>query len=322
MRKNKKFLILLIRKILSFFYLFKLKENRIFFVSNGGKSFNCNPKYLYFYLKEMYGEKLDFIWCLDKPEKYRMLLENTKIVRPRTILYYFYLINSKIVISNTGFSSEAPKRKGQYYVNTWHGGGAYKKVGLDTFQNETEIFFLEDAGNRTDLFLSSCRMFSNIMKTARHVDINKFLNSGMPRNDIFFTNHMSAIKRYTKKRLGVENKNVVLFAPTYRGQEQDPKGIIDIDVDTVLNSLKKRFEGKWCMLIKKHPFDKNSMIQKGIDVSDYEDMQELLCIADVLITDYSSSMWDFSFTGNPCFIFAPDIYDYEKSRGLYTPIEK
>jgi CDP-glycerol glycerophosphotransferase len=59
-----------------------------------------------------------------------------------------------------------------------------------------------------------------------------------------------------------------------------------------------------------------------ISASDYPDMQELLYAADILITDYSSSMWDFSLTFKPCFIFAPDLKKYLAEQGFYTPIEE
>jgi CDP-glycerol glycerophosphotransferase len=62
--------------------------------------------------------------------------------------------------------------------------------------------------------------------------------------------------------------------------------------------------------------------QAVIDVSDYPDMQDLLCAVDVLITDYSSSIWDFSFTHKPCFLYAPDLEEYKSNRDFYTPIEE
>ena len=62
--------------------------------------------------------------------------------------------------------------------------------------------------------------------------------------------------------------------------------------------------------------------EQVIDASSYPDMQELLCAADVLITDYSSSMWDMSLTGKPCFIYATDIADYQQERDFYTPINE
>ena len=55
-----------------------------------------------------------------------------------------------------------------------------------------------------------------------------------------------------------------------------------------------------------------------VDATKYEDMQELLCASDVLVTDFSSSMWDFALTGRPCFLYAPDIQQYIDERGFYT----
>lgn len=78
------------------------------------------------------------------------------------------------------------------------------------------------------------------------------------------------------------------------------------------------------ILLRKHHVDNNQYIIPGItvDVSDYPDMQELICCSDLLITDYSSTMWDFALLGRPCYLFVPDREEYEKDLGFYTPIEE
>ena len=98
---------------------------------------------------------------------------------------------------------------------------------------------------------------------------------------------------------------------------------LDIDIKRVINSLESRYHRDVVVLFRKHHALKiDNRIENVIDVSDYPDMQELLCAADILISDYSSTIWDFSLTKKPCFLYCPDLdYYINEDRGTYTPIE-
>lgn len=115
---------------------------------------------------------------------------------------------------------------------------------------------------------------------------------------------------------------IVMYAPTFRDN-----GIkLDLDVNELLQSLETRFHKKFILFVRSHLHIAKDIFEGAenqkdvIDVSEYVDMQELLCAADVLITDYSSSMWDYSLTGRPCFIYANDFAQYKKERNFHTPI--
>ena len=87
--------------------------------------------------------------------------------------------------------------------------------------------------------------------------------------------------------------------------------------------LSERFGGNWSILFRCHYYiveDAKNLSSDYINASDYPDMQELLYAADMLITDYSSSIWDFSFTGRPCLLYATDLNDYQVSQGFYSDI--
>lgn len=111
---------------------------------------------------------------------------------------------------------------------------------------------------------------------------------------------------------------VVLYAPTYRdaGNIYEP-----IDIDAVIVALKEQFGGNWVCLMRMHYLGSTKKEKSSvISATDYPDMQELLAASDVLISDYSSSIWDFSFTGRPCLLYTPDVDLYVEKRGLDTPI--
>jgi CDP-glycerol glycerophosphotransferase len=106
----------------------------------------------------------------------------------------------------------------------------------------------------------------------------------------------------------------------------NPKNIdFSLDSENVLKTLKGKFGFEFMLFYRTHYIftpTTNSINDRIINVSAYPDMQELLCAADVLITDYSSSMWDFSFTQRPCFVFAPDLESYKEERNFFIPIEE
>jgi CDP-glycerol glycerophosphotransferase len=307
------------------FWLFPVKKNRIFFISYEGKQYSCNPKYIFEYLYKRYEDKYDYVWCIDESSIFPKNYQNTKLVKKRSLLYTFYVVTSKIYISNVGISIYIPRRKGQIIINTWHGGGAYKRVALDSNEKlyiQYQKFILKIASNETTYFLSSCERFSDVMSVSFCTDKNKFLPTGMPRNDMLFASQISLDKKIKKQFNINEEYGVVLYAPTYRGSGKEKINIQDIDIVMTTNMLENHFKRKFIFLYRIHRYSIHTLdLKEGIDVNSYPDMQELLCMADILITDYSSSMWDFSLTYKPCFIYAPDLDNYKSERDFYTPIE-
>ena len=114
---------------------------------------------------------------------------------------------------------------------------------------------------------------------------------------------------------------VALYAPTYRGKRAFRNYTnIDFPYQDFLSILRNRFGKKSVILKRAHPGGRipATAISGVLDVTDYPDMQELLCAADLLITDYSSSIWDFALLGRPCLLYMPDLEEYIAERGLYT----
>lgn len=300
-------------------YLFPVKKNRIYLSSNLGQSISCNPYYIYQYMKEKYPGKYEYIW---EARNDTDIVEKT--VRPSTLKSIFYLLTSKVIISNDGLGSYIPKRKSQTFINTWHGGGAYKKSGIDfvTDQHPVDLKINKICGKQTDVFISSCSKFSEVMAKAKCVSKEKFLEYGMPRNDVLINYRNPEIVAKVKEHFGIaNNKKILLFAPTYRGEESTASFQSQLDERKCLESLQQRFGGEWVLLIRKHHFVKEGNLGIGIPANDYPDMQELLYAADAFITDYSSTIWDYSLTFKPGFLFVPDIEQYGKDRSFYTSPE-
>lgn len=329
--KSKYCAIIIVRLLLKIFSVFPVRKNRIMFNSFNGRDITCNPKYIYNELKREYGEKYEYVWCIgqsQKRKKYEEML-GIKTVAPKTIKYFYYILTSKVYISNGIAPSYVPFRKKQCVIGTWHGGGAYKKGGL--YLNSsifTQKVYKLIAKNVTYV-ISSCSDFSNkAFQKAFCIPREKILEYGTPRNDIFFLDDSEKTDRIKKNLKISRDEKVVLFAPTFRsrldGLEREMKSYqTELDYELLNKSLCQKFGGKWKILYRAHYYCESD-IQNNLvlDVSGYPDMQELLLIADILITDYSSSIWDFIQKRPfcPCFILAEDLKDYMDGRGFYTPI--
>lgn len=317
----KNFIVIFLRMLLRAFYICPIKNNRIIFMAYDGNAYACNPKYIFEYLYEKDGNKFEYIWVLD--QNTYVLPLNVKTISKNTFSFFYNILTAHFIVTNNALRSILPKRKGQILINTWHGGGAYKKVGMDVCNYNamvTKIWSKE-----TDYVISSCRDFTNAMSHALQIDTDHFILCGMPRNDIFFKSANECMLQTIRNKYHIPtNVKVILYAPTFRGTTSNGRFNNELNMDMCLNALNKRFGGQWILMYRYH-YHTNTVSRKninGIDVSNYPDMQELLCLADVMITDYSSCMWDISLAFKPCFIYAPDIWTYLEERDFYTPMDK
>ena len=320
--KLKLALIRAIRLFMRVLWVFPIKPQVVFIAFNGGQ-YGCNPKYISRYLKNQHGG-IDILWVFNQPEKFVFLnKDGIKLVKNNSLAFFRTMAVSRVVVTNTGLPSHLVFRKKQTVINTWHGSGAYKKCGIDTNIDPIAIKKLKMAARDTTWFLSGCKRFSEVMSYSVMLPIEKMLKTGMPRNDILLSDNSEPARRVKEQFPLPEDTHIVLYAPTFRGSTADAeKENLSLDMAACLSALSGRFGGNWVAFYRVHYFLSSSVPTSGdvINVSDYPDMQELLCAADVLITDYSSCMWDMSLTGKPCFIYATDIEEYKQDRDFYTPM--
>ena len=312
----------IIKAILTLFYIFPIKRNRIIFEAYKGQQYSCNPKYIYQKLIELFPCSFDIVWVLQNPND--LTCGNARCVRRNSISYIYYMMTSHILVNNSGFNAYIPYRKPQLKINTWHGGGAYKKVGIDRANHDIDEKHILENGHPTDIFLSSCHKFSICVPKSNGIDEKAVWEIGMPRNDILMSSPSDNYD-YLKREIGLKNHEcMVLYAPTYRGVFDNPTyKFPDLNINLIRSTLNAKFGGDWVFAYRSHYTYKNQnalKIPNTIDLTSYPDMQELLLCADILLTDYSSSIWDFSLTKKPCFLYIPDVSDYTKKVDFYTPI--
>ena len=215
----------------------------------------------------------------------------------------------------------------QKYIQTWHGSLGIKKIEKSvnclTKDNQWLDCAIENS-YMTDYWISNSNFEDNVYKEA-FWDVKNIMQFGHPRNDIFFKDNHDIILKVKKIYNIPENKNILLYAPTFR--EDEKLSHYNLDFEAVKNALLNKFGGDWVMLVRLHSRLENLFNEyfkdKGgiINASNYPDMQELLVAADVGITDYSSWMFDYMLSKKPVFIYAEDIEEYNTERGFYYPLE-
>lgn len=317
----------LIKLTLKIFWLIPIKRNRVVFHSAQGTKYNCNPKYISSYLQQNYPQTFEIIWIFKDTKKYQFLKErDIKICKERSIKGLYYILTAKFLIDNNGIQSYLPIRRRQIVINTWHGGGSYKNTTTPTSKQEKE--YLDMMYQTTTKFISSCNNFSKYnLKEVYNNYSEKIMSSGMPRNDIFFKKNKKVIKK-VKEALGIKQSyKIVLYAPTYRELDYENCYInTKSDINKIISSCEKRFGEKFIFCIRFHRFielkAKHALGSYVFDTNQYEDMQELIYASDIVITDYSSLIWDVSLAYKPCFIYATDLQKYVSNRSFYTPIEE
>ena len=315
----------LLRLLVRALYVFPVKKNRVLFESFQGRSFSDNPREVWRYLSAECGDKYECFCSLSDPSSI-VSGSGPRPLRYKSLKWFMAQITSAVIVSNTLPVTVFPKRSGQLFIETWHGGGAYKTLGGDFRGYSPAQRTMVRWNNRLlsekiDVFLSSSAMFSDAGIISPYGYTKNICFTGMPRNDIFFdparvTEANSRVRGY----YGVRSR-MILYAPTWRGTNfRNTKRINTLpDFNRILDAVPDAV-----ILFRRHYADKNDYTfgERIIDATGYPDMQDLLCAADMLITDYSSSIWDYALLGRPCFLYVPDLHEYENvEHGFCTPID-
>jgi CDP-glycerol glycerophosphotransferase len=308
------------------FSCFPIKKNKIFLLSYYGNQYGGNPKYITEYILEhVPKETFDIVWGFVDPDTKRHLT-GFRTVKRFSIKYFYELCTSKVIITNYRTTDFFKKRKKQYYIQTWHSSLRLKQIEKDA-EEELPLHYIEMAvkdSQKCDLLLSGCKSSTEIFRRSFWYE-GEIFEHGTPRNDLFFKRNIAKRHKIKEDLHLPKDYKVITYAPTFRKDYN--LEIYNLDFNAILRTLEKEFGDRWLFLVKLHPhlIHKSSEIILGdnvIDVTTYDDIQELLYISDILITDYSSLMFDFALTKRPCFLYVPDLQDYiEKERKLYFDID-
>lgn len=304
----------------------RVKKNRILFYSFTGEQYSCSPKYITEFLNEEHPSEYEMIWAFKDVEKFRQIVpQDVKCVKYQSLMFMYYHLSSKFIISNIFPYHLIPKKKNQIEIDTWHGGGAYKKAGLDKKHASGIINKANVAYWRKNIsaFVSSSELFTKYFIRGGLHYTGEVLDIGLPRNDIFFRNYDGQynIKNKVRAHFQIDRQmKIALYAPTWRDEQDQVK--FEFDAKVLRKTLEDRFGGEWIIMTRMHRLTTSRVQGNIVDANDYPDMQELLVTCDILISDYSSSIWDYCLTKKPCFLYAYDLDKYRDSTNFYVDIWK
>lgn len=276
---------------------------------------------------------LTHVWVLDKnsidriPDELRR--DRVVVVRRRSPRYFFYLATAGYLFNNATFPPEFSRRELQVYVNTWH-GTPIKAMGFDMPDGAHESAnTLRNFLMATHLLSQNRAMTDGMYLTAyklQGIYRGRIVETGYPRNDLIrLTDAKQADLRASLKRAGIDtgDRRVVLYAPTWRGASfqapEDTSSELARAAKEMQDAIDEAGENA-IVLVKAHQAVYQTALQNpglsGILVPNSFPTNELLGLADTLVSDYSSTFVDYLATGRPIVFAALDADSYETSRGL------
>ncbi|MFI2640691.1 CDP-glycerol glycerophosphotransferase family protein [Streptomyces sp. NPDC018610] len=302
-----------------------VRKGTVVFESHLGKQYSDSPRAVFEELRRR-GTPVTPIWSYagDRP---RGFPTDVELVRRWSWRYLKALAQAEYWIDNQGYPLRLTKRPETTYIQTWH-GSALKRMGFDEpglrMLSETEQRAYQQALDRFDHFVVRGEHDVRTLARAYRIPEHKLLRTGYPRNDALVRARESETHgpqaRELAERLGIEpGRRVLLYAPTFRardGRVQDFRFPFDAE------DFAARFGDDCVLLVRAHYLNRvtlpPSVAGRVIDVSGEPDITPLMLLADALITDYSSVMFDYALLGRPIVFYAYDWEEYaEDTRGTY-----
>jgi CDP-glycerol glycerophosphotransferase len=305
------------------------QRDAVFFVSWKGKQCTGNPLGIAEELRRR-GDDREHLWAVTDwsvpvPEGGTGVLRGTEE-------YYEALARSKYLISNDDMQRPFRKRDGQVYLQTWH-GTPLKRIGFDIANPQfiSGMAYFDQLARdiaQWDLLLSPNPFSTPIMRRAFRYD-GEICEYGYPANDLLRRADAAEVAARVRDRLGLPaGKRVVLYAPTWRDNQVYANGRrYRFDMRLDLERAWRELGEDHVFLIRGHHHTADDVpagMRDGfaLNVTAYPDITELYLVSDVLVTDYSSAMFDYAVTGRPILFFAYDLAEYRDSlRGFYFDFE-
>ena len=319
-RRKEKVELALCRIVHRFFHLFPIKD-RVVFSSFGGSVYNDNPRAVSQALHEM-DPDVEQVWMLPADVKDGVPDYIVRTGRKSFKALYYYA-TVRVLVDNFSIPKWFRKRKDQFYIMTWHGDRGFKKILYDAHDSQTfsrperEICDLMTAGSKRGevKFRSAFRYQGEILK------------AGSPRNDLLLHPDPQVAEDIRERFQVPDDVRVLLYAPTFRRKDSNGFEIKGLDLKWLLDQMKLVTGEEWVCFLRAHKASKGfkdvGEDRRLIDVTEYPDMNELMLVADFLITDYSSSAGDFALTGKPIVLFRNDSEEYmNNDRTFYFDIRQ
>lgn len=301
----------------------------IVFESGVGKQYADSPRAIY---EEIVKRNLDYkkVWIYNK--NVRFPDQDTKVVKRLSPSYFYYLAKARYWVNNQNFPSYLGKRKKTTYIQTWHGTPLKKMLfDIENVEGRDEGYVerVHKATKTWDYLISPSAYATEAFRSAFRYE-GEMLEIGYPRNDIFYRSDRDQLTESTRQRLKIpEGKKVILYAPTFRDNQTEKNNKFTFELQFDFEQMKRELGNEYILLLRMHV-----VVSNKVDIpeeyrdfvynaSNYPDIQELYLISDILITDYSSVMFDFANMNRPILFFTYDLEMYrDQLRGFYMDFEK
>lgn len=301
-----------------------IKKNTIMFESSNGRNYTGNPRYIY---EEILNQNLEnefnCIWVFQDTST--KIPGNAIKVKRSRFKYLFYSLRSEFWIFDSRHQYYLKKKKNTKYIQTWH-GTALKKLGLDmdylnmSGNTNIEKYRYEFKKNTSiwDYLISQNEYSNKIFKSAFDFK-GEFLEIGYPRNDILINNNDEESINKIKDKLNIpKDKKIILYAPTWRDNEYHQRGEYKFATEMNFDEMNKELSDEYFLIVKYHYLVKDDMnwtkYKDFIIECDADwDIQELYLISDMMITDYSSVMFDYAILKRPMIFYTYDLENYKNN---------
>lgn len=306
-----------------------LQANKIVVDNFFGRGYGDNPKYIVEQLLKM-NLDFDIVWIVDEQSAQGYFPEGIRLVKVHTPQEAYEYSTAKVWIDNVKNHYKGNKQPGQFYLQTWHGSVSLKKVekAVGSALPTSYVEASKIDSSMIDAMISNSSWQTNDYQ-------NNFwyggpvYEFGVPRNDIFFNQPNKTVKK-VKDSLGInKDYQIILYAPTFRNFKtiEEQKKLYSLNSKLIIKACEEKFGQKFILVERFHPavaskmdITETGMLKNG---NNYPDMQELLVATDILITDFSSSMFDFILKGNRVFLYTNDYEDYiNNERALNFDIKR
>lgn len=295
----------------------KTDDKLVLLNSFGGRKFNDSPKVLFeSMVKDPRFKDFKYVWAFEDPSKFQ--ISNAACIKIDTLNYFVIALKAKIWISSVNIERGLHfKKKKTFYINTWHGAGT-KKIGNACAGRKDYDF------SCVDIMLVQSEFEREIFERDFRCKPASIRKIGFPRNDkLFHIDEKSKKDLYIKFNIP-KGKKVILYAPTWR-DSKDGGLSYTFSPPVHLERWRSELSDDYVLLIRMHAFTTVFEIAYNDfarDVSSYDDLNDILAITDVLVTDYSTIVYDAAIANIPFICFGFDYKTYKDERGFYYDLDQ
>ena len=301
-------------------YPLKIQKNKILLVMTHDSSSEGNIGLTKDYFQK---QNPNFNFKIVKKDDYSFKKNTLNNLIKTFIKIPYHMATSQMIFLDNVFLpiSKVKLKKETKLIQLWHGTGSLKKFAIDSESGWIKKL-AQNISKKTTHFIIASSWMKTVYKTAFEADDNKMYNIGCPRTDLFFDEDKlkNMATKFYEEYPKLKNKKLILYAPTFRDNELDAK--IHLNLEELLELPEEYIIG-----LRLHPHISSKLSTETLedrvyDFSDYANLNTLLLVSDILITDYSSIIFDYSLLDKPMIFYAYDLDEFkENSRGFYENYE-